>query len=89
MWEAPPRNALGAKFRRQHVNDSFVVDFLCIAANLVIEVDGPIHTEQAEYDASREEHLRPCGYRVLRFSNDQVERDLPQVLEQIPAALWP
>jgi very-short-patch-repair endonuclease len=89
LWNALRGKALGAKFRRQHVIDDFVVDCICIDANLVIEVDGPIHRTQAEYDAAREQHLRGCGYRILRFSNEDVMQRLNKVLETIRAALSP
>ena len=89
LWHAIRGRALGAKFRRQHVIDDFVANFICIDANLVIEVDGPVHLGQADYDAAREEHLQGCGYRVIRFTNEDVMKRLAKVLEWIRAALSP
>ncbi len=56
---------------------------------LVVEVDGDVHTEarQAEYDAGRTQDLRELGYQVVRFSNDEVLYNLPDVLAQIQRAL--
>jgi very-short-patch-repair endonuclease/CRISPR/Cas system-associated exonuclease Cas4 (RecB family) len=89
LWQALRNQKLGEKFRRQHVINSFIVDFACIAKMLVIEVDGGGHaeTEQAEYDAGRTYELHRLGYRLLRFSNDEVLNDLDTVLQQIQEAL--
>ena len=59
------------KFHRQHATDFFIVDFICVAAKLIIEVDGEIHLtpEQAEYDLGRTFTLTELGYRELRFTN--------------------
>ncbi|QIL77897.1 endonuclease domain-containing protein [Hymenobacter sp. HDW8] len=89
LWQALRNQKLGEKFRRQHVVNSFIVDFVCIAKMLVVEVDGDVHTEadQAEYDTGRTYDLNQLGYKVLRFSNSQVLNDLPTVLTLIQEAL--
>lgn len=76
----------GLGFRRQHPLGSFIVDFYCPQFKLVIELDGDVHANQAEYDAARTEHLAAYGYRVIRFRNEAVLSDLSTVLEQIAAA---
>ena len=53
-----------------------MVDVYCPAYKLVIEVNGDIHTQQEGYDAARTEHLQAFGYRVLRFTNQMVMREL-------------
>ncbi|MBO0357999.1 DUF559 domain-containing protein [Hymenobacter sp. BT186] len=75
----------GWKFRRQHAISGFIVDFVCLSAKLVVEVDGKVHqeAEQAEYDAGRTHSLHELGYTLLRFSNPQVTHNLLQVLETI------
>ncbi len=75
----------GLKFRRQHAISGFIVDFVCLSAKLIVEVDGEVHqeTEQAEYDAGRTHELQALGYNLLRISNDQVMHALPQVLQVI------
>jgi len=54
---------------------------------LVIEVDGGQHAEQAPKDAARTGYLEALGYRVIRFWNDEVLRELDAVLEEIGRVL--
>ncbi len=87
LWQALRRKQLdGRRFRRQQPLGSFVVDFFCGAERLIIEVDGPIHATQAEYDRHRQELLEALDLRVLRLPADLVERNLPEALTQIRAA---
>jgi very-short-patch-repair endonuclease len=81
------RQVSGAKFRRQHTIDRFVVDFYCREAHLVIEVDGDIHQYTQAADAVRQEFLKCGGLRVLRFHNDQVTHQMDTVLAEIRSAL--
>jgi very-short-patch-repair endonuclease len=88
LWGAIRRRQVeGARFRRQHPLGKFIVDFCCPEHRLVIEVDGPTHEEQVEYDAGRADHLNAYGYRVLRFSNEQVLKDLDVVVSEIQRAV--
>jgi very-short-patch-repair endonuclease len=74
----------GAHFRRQRAVHRFIVDFFCTRAKLVVEVDGDSHATQAEYDAACTEWLdEQKHYRVLRFTNDEVHRNIEAVLEAI------
>ncbi len=73
----------GIKFRRQHTIESFVVDFYCHEARLVIELDGDSHIGRGQYDAERSRILERLGVRVLRIGNDDVLKDLKAVLEMI------
>jgi very-short-patch-repair endonuclease len=77
------RGVHGAKFRRQHVIDRFIVDFYCHEARLIIEVDGSIHDYTQDEDAIRQEFLESLGLRVIRFSNGDVMRQMEGVLERI------
>ena len=85
LWQVLRGQQLGVKFRRQHAIDSFIVDFVSLPDRLIIEVDGGIHSEpgQAEYDAGRTQILAELGYRVVRFTNEQVIHQLPTVLQGI------
>ncbi len=86
-WEGLRANRLaGLHFRRQQVIDGFIVDFYCHSAGVVIELDGPIHLAQADYDEARSDWLRAHDLRVLRFANAEVEADLPGVLARIREA---
>jgi very-short-patch-repair endonuclease len=84
LWESlrNPRLA-GLKFRRRHPVGPFVVDFSCPDRRLAIELDGDVHSTQQVEDAEREALLAKAGYRMLRFSNQAVQNDLPSVLIQI------
>jgi len=87
LWQAPRGNALGGlHFRRQQIVAGFIVDFYCHAAALVVEVDGGIHRNRRDDDAARDCALRELALRVLRVSDEAVERNLPEVLAAIMAA---
>lgn len=75
----------GLKFRRQHAIKSYVADFACIEANLVIEVDGATHAAKAEreHDAIRSRVLAREGWRILRIRNQDVTKNLYQMLQLI------
>jgi very-short-patch-repair endonuclease len=77
----------GYKFRRQVIIEPYIVDFACLDAKLIIEVDGGQHVEQMAYDRCRTSYLESRGYRVLRFWNDKVLHETQSVLEQIESAL--
>ncbi|RZK32939.1 MAG: endonuclease domain-containing protein [Hymenobacter sp.] len=82
LWQQLRADRLGAKFRRQYAIEFFIVDFVCLSYKLIIEVDGDIHhdSNQAEYDQGRTHVLKELGFHELRFSNEQVLPELPQVL---------
>jgi very-short-patch-repair endonuclease len=73
------------RFRRQVVLSEFVVDFACLEARLVIEVDGATHSTEAELgpDERRDLRLRSMGYEILRFRNQEVYENLEGVAETI------
>jgi very-short-patch-repair endonuclease len=87
LWNRLRRNQLGGlHFRRQQVIDGFIADFYCHAVGLVVEVDGEIHTDQADYDADRDRIFAQRGLRTLRVTNDEVLRTTDDVLQRIAAA---
>ncbi len=74
----------GLYFRRQHPVGSYIVDFFCAKKKLVIEVDGGSHLEQVEYDEERTRWLEEeKGYRVIRFTNDDIFKSIDEVVERI------
>ncbi len=88
LWDALRKRQLhGVKFRRQHLMDGYIVDFICCSHRLIIEVDGKQHHAQVEYDTIRSDFLHAGGYQVLRFWNDEVVNRLDQVLGKIQEAL--
>jgi very-short-patch-repair endonuclease len=83
LWQRLRANRLdGWHFRRQQVIDGFIVDFYCHKAGLVVELDGPIHDDQVEYDVERGKALVSLGLRVLRIKNQEVNQDLERLLER-------
>ncbi|MEM9186433.1 MAG: DUF559 domain-containing protein, partial [Planctomycetota bacterium] len=73
----------GFKFRRQVPIDSYVVDFYCPRAQLVVEVDGESHEGKEAYDAARQHRLEELGLRVFRCNNDDVLTNLDGVAEAV------
>ena len=90
LWQnLRSRKLDGFKFRRQHPVADFVVDFFCHEANLIIEVDGGYHSreEQEGYDKGRTHVLEGHNFKVLRFTNEEVEKHIPKVLKAIKEQL--
>ncbi len=84
LWRRLRRKQVGGyKFRRQHVNGRFIVDFYCHEARLILEIDGETHAFQEEYDAARTAWLEEQGNRVVRFSNQQIYRHMDEVMQYI------
>ena len=77
------RNLNGWKFRRQTPIGAFIVDFCCHEKWLVVEVDGDTHAERERYDANRTAWLESQGYRVIRFSNNDVKEHIDSVVVRI------
>lgn len=77
------RRFYGLKFRRQEPIGKFIVDFVCLDKKLIIELDGSQHAEQVAYDTARTLFLEKLGYRVLRFWNNEILKNLSGVLENI------
>lgn len=89
LWKAMRMGQLGKGFRRQHPIGPYIADFYSWGAGLVVEVDGDSHfdSEAKEYDQERTKYLEGLGLTVLRFTNIEVLRDLPRVMETVLAAL--
>lgn len=73
----------GFKFRRQHLIQPFVVDFICLSKKLIVELDGSQHMENQHYDEKRSAFLNSRGYRVLRFWNAEVFKETEAMLNEI------
>ena len=85
LWEHIRNKQLGAKFNRQHVIGDYIVDFVCLKKELIVEVDGGYHdtAEQREADAYRSKELERLGFEVIRFNNDEVILNINNVLNRI------
>lgn len=85
LWRQLKEKGLNTSFKRQCVILDYIADFYSPSANLIIEVDGGYHQtdEQQTLDEIREEKLKKQGYRILRFTNEQVLFDIDRVLTKI------
>jgi len=81
--------ALGHHFRRQSPLLTYIVDFECRRSRVVVEVDGTQHGFDANRarDLVRDENLGRAGYKVLRFANPEIDRELDAVMETILSGL--
>lgn len=73
------------KFRRQHIVGNYIVDFICLEKNIIIEIDGGQHN--VETDKQRSIFLEMQGFRILRFWNNDVLSNIDGVLETIETEL--
>jgi adenine-specific DNA-methyltransferase len=84
LWRHLRNRELGGwKFRRQYPVGPFIVDFICVEKNVVIELDGGQHADNEELDSQRSAYLNKMGYRVFRFWNNEVLQETEAVLEAI------
>jgi very-short-patch-repair endonuclease len=88
-WHLREARFPGSHFRRQATIGRCFVDFCCHTKRLVIEVDGESHAERRQMiaDARRSEFLQACGYRVLRFWNNDVLTNIEGVMTVIADVL--
>jgi very-short-patch-repair endonuclease len=89
LWSLLRRGQSGLHFRRQHPVGPFILDFYCASARLCVEIDGPVHADQAERDEKRTKWLEKEGIRVLRFSTGEIEARPAAVLAAIAQAAPP
>ena len=96
FWKAVRnRKIYGYRILRQHpircVVDNkkriFIADFYCDERKLVVEIDGPVHNRQKDYDNLRTHVIEHLGMRVVRFTNDEIERDGKNVLFKLKEEL--
>ena len=81
------RQWCGLKFRRQHPLEPWIVDFACPQQMLVVEIDGGYHDDVVEHDLKRQEHLESMGWKVLRFTDKNVEEDVEAIARTIAREL--
>jgi very-short-patch-repair endonuclease len=88
LWQYLSSSQLGGhKFSRQIPVGPYFVDFVCRNAKLVVELDGYSHDVRIEYDAARTRFIEAQGYRVIRFNNEDVIKNVEGVLTMIGLAL--
>ena len=91
LWDAIKDRALGVKFLRQHIIGQYIVDFVSLEKALVIEVDGGYHSEphQIADDQERQRWLEQHGFRVIRFTNEEVVFNIKSTINLIKSYLRP
>ncbi|MEN8253296.1 MAG: endonuclease domain-containing protein [Patescibacteria group bacterium] len=82
------RQLLEYKFRRQQPIGPYVLDFYCADKKLAIELDGGHHNDEEtkEYDKERSEFIENQGIKVIRFWNQEVNKNINLVIDQIVKA---
>jgi cyclase len=85
MWAHLRENALGHKFRRQHHINIYIADFYCHGLKLIIEIDGGIQAdpEVQKSDIERQKYLESEGISFLRFTNDEIEKNIEATIKKI------
>lgn len=89
LWKQLKGCALGVKFQRQHIVYDYIADFICIEKKLIIEVDGEYHftEEQKQYDDARTDVLTSFGYKIIRFTNNEVLYKTLEVIQTIKQSI--
>ena len=84
LWrELKGKQVKGFDFHRQKPIDRFIVDFFCHELSLAIEIDGSSHDEKIEKDEERQQSLESLGVHFLRFTDNEVKRNLAGVVDTI------
>jgi adenine-specific DNA-methyltransferase len=89
LWSRLRNRQLGVKFRREYPVGPYVADFCCIEMGLIVEVDGGQHDqpEKRRYDETRTRWLEGAGFRVIRFRDGEVLKEMEGVIHRIRAEL--
>jgi very-short-patch-repair endonuclease len=85
LWQRIRKRKLGVQFHRQVPVNKYIIDFYCHELMLAIEIYGEYHNRiyQSRNDQIRQEILEGFGITMLRFSENEVIRNLDMVAEQI------
>jgi leucyl-tRNA synthetase/very-short-patch-repair endonuclease len=84
LWKELKGKKTGFKFRQQHPIDEFIPDFVCLSRKLIVELDGKYHDFQVDKDDQRTLKLeQKFGYKVIRFTNEEVINDTKGVVLKI------
>ena len=86
LWDnLSNKKLMNLRFKAQHPISQFIVDFYCHKAKLIIEIDGGIHNkaEVIERDVNREYELQKKGFKIIRFTNEEVLKNIDYVLRTI------
>jgi very-short-patch-repair endonuclease len=89
LWDLIRNKKMGFTFRRQHQIGKYIVDFVSLEKRLIIEIDGGQHNEEQNisYDKERTEFLNSKGFKVLRFWNSDILKNIEGIYEIIKKEL--
>lgn len=89
IWKHIRNSNLGVKFNRQYIIGDYIVDFVCLEKRLIIEIDGGYHSEyeQIQKDEQRTKNLEAMGFKVVRYTNEELFTDIDVVLNNIQQLL--
>jgi urocanate hydratase len=90
FWElVRGKNLENYKFRRQHIIGQYIVDFVCLDRHLIVEIDGLIHQlpDNKSSDEERTKWLSTQGFKVIRFTNEEIISDTDNVLKKVVETL--
>ena len=86
LWTYLRKNQINnCRFRRQYPIGNYIVDFVCRAKKLIIEVDGGQHNgiNNIINDSERTKYLESLGFRVIRFWNNEIDKNIEGVYNEI------
>lgn len=85
LWNFLRASQMGVRYRHQHIIGEYIADCACVTNKLIIEIDGLYHSlpEQKISDEERTEWLERKGWKVIRFTNEEIFSNLENVLERI------
>ncbi len=85
LWNKLRMKKLGYKFVRQYSVAGYVIDFYCPAKRLAIEIDGGYHLTKSQqiYDNYRTRYIRSADIKEIRFSNNEIIRNIDEVIKKI------
>lgn len=90
LWQhLRDRRFCKVKFRRQVQIQNYIVDFVCFEKRIIIELDGSGHLDetQSEYDKVRDEFFKSQGFKILRFWNNDIDKNFNEILDVIYKAV--
>ena len=82
LWQILRKNQFyGFEIRRQYPIDKYIVDFICRSKKIIIEIDGGQHNDEKyiKYDENRSKDLSKLGYKVIRFWNNDIDKNIEGV----------
>ncbi len=89
LWEKLRNKKTGLKWRRQHSIGGYIADFYCAEKKLIIEIDGAHHfqNENKEYDKNRTDYFDGLDVKVIRFTNEEIDKNLEEIIVRISSPL--